>query len=49
MNEAMRDWVTHIDDTFYVVGTVAGPHPYPQIVREFQRIIGKEAKEQILK
>lgn len=49
MNEAMRDWVTHIDDTFYVVGTVAGPHPYPQIVREFQRIIGKEAKKQILK
>jgi len=46
LNEAMRDWVTNIDDTFYIIGTVAGPHPYPMMVRDFQSIIGKEAKEQ---
>lgn len=48
MNEAMRYWVTHVRDTFYVIGTVAGPHPYPQMVRDFQSIIGREAKQQIL-
>jgi len=48
MNEAMRYWVTHVRDTFYVIGTVAGPHPYPQMVRDFQSIIGREAKEQML-
>lgn len=48
MNEAMRDWVTHIDNTFYIIGTVAGPHPYPQMVRDFQAVIGREAKVQIL-
>lgn len=48
MNEAMRDWVTNIADSFYIIGTAAGPHPYPQMVREFQSIIGREAKEQIL-
>jgi len=48
MNEAMRDWVTNVDDTFYIIGTVAGPHPYPQIVRDFQAIIGREAKQQCL-
>ncbi len=46
MNEAMRDWVTNIDDTFYIIGTVAGPHPYPAMVRDFQSIIGREAKQQ---
>lgn len=46
MNEAMRDWVAHIDDTFYIIGTVAGPHPYPMLVRDFQKIIGEEAKAQ---
>jgi tryptophan synthase beta chain len=46
LNEAMRDWVTNIDDTFYIIGTVAGPHPYPMMVRDFQSVIGKEAKEQ---
>ena len=46
LNEAMRDWVTNIDDTFYIIGTVAGPHPYPMMVRDFQSIIGKETKEQ---
>lgn len=49
MNEALRDWITHIDSTYYLLGTGAGPHPYPQIVREFQKIIGIEAKAQILK
>ena len=49
LNEAMRDWVTHIDDTFYIIGTVAGPHPYPAMVRDFQTIIGREAKQQCLK
>lgn len=47
LNEAMRDWVTNIDNTFYIIGTVAGPHPYPQIVRDFQAIIGQEARKQI--
>ena len=46
MNEAMRDWVTNVDNTFYIIGTVAGPHPYPQLVRDFQSIIGREAKQQ---
>jgi len=46
MNEAMRDWVTHIDDTHYIIGTVAGPHPYPMIVRDFQSVIGREARQQ---
>ncbi|HEB87152.1 MAG TPA: tryptophan synthase subunit beta [Gammaproteobacteria bacterium] len=48
LNEAMRDWVTNIDDTFYIIGTVAGPHPYPAMVRDFQTIIGREARAQIL-
>jgi len=48
MNDAIRHWVTHARDTFYIIGTVAGPHPYPLMVRDFQAIIGKEAKEQIL-
>ncbi len=48
LNEAMRDWVTNIDNTFYIIGTVAGPHPYPTMVRDFQTIIGREAKQQIL-
>jgi len=47
LNEAMRDWVTNIDDTFYIIGTVAGPHPYPAMVRDFQAIIGREARQQI--
>jgi len=46
LNEAMRDWVTNIDNTFYIIGTVAGPHPYPMMVRDFQSVIGKEVKEQ---
>ena len=46
LNEAMRDWVTNIDHTFYIIGTVAGPHPYPMMVRDFQSVIGKEAKQQ---
>ncbi|WP_370551969.1 tryptophan synthase subunit beta [Haliea sp. E1-2-M8] len=48
MNEAMRDWVTNVDDTFYVIGTVAGPHPYPMLVRDFQCVIGREARAQSL-
>jgi tryptophan synthase beta chain len=48
MNEALRDWVTNVDSTFYCIGTVAGPHPYPMMVRDFQSIIGKETREQIL-
>ncbi len=48
LNEAMRDWVTNIDDTFYIIGTVAGPHPYPAMVRDFQTIIGRESRAQIL-
>lgn len=47
MNDALRDWVTNVDDTFYLIGTVAGPHPYPAMVRDFQSIIGKETREQI--
>jgi len=47
LNEAMRDWVTRIDDTFYIIGTVAGPHPYPMMVRDFQSVIGKECLEQM--
>ena len=46
MNEAMRDWVTNVDNTYYIIGTVAGPHPYPMLVRDFQAIIGREAKAQ---
>lgn len=49
MNEAIRDWVTNVDDTFYVIGSVAGPHPYPMMVRDFQAVIGKEARKQVLK
>nr|WP_207754222.1 tryptophan synthase subunit beta [Caldicoprobacter guelmensis] len=48
VNEAIRDWVTRIEDTFYVIGSVVGPHPYPTMVREFQKVIGEEAKAQIL-
>ena len=48
LNEALRDWVSNVDSTFYVIGTVAGPHPYPMLVRDFQRIIGDETKRQIL-
>ena len=47
LNEAMRDWVTNVDDTFYIIGTVAGPHPYPAMVRDFQTVIGREARRQI--
>lgn len=49
MNEAMRDWITNVSDTFYIIGSVAGPHPYPLMVRDFQSVIGRETKEQILK
>ncbi|RRJ84923.1 tryptophan synthase subunit beta [Aestuariirhabdus litorea] len=48
MNEAMRHWVTNVDDTFYIIGTVAGPHPYPKLVRDFQSVIGREARAQCL-
>ena len=48
MNEALRDWVTRVDDTFYIIGTVAGPHPYPMLVRDFQSVIGREARVQSL-
>lgn len=48
LNEAMRDWVTNVDNTFYILGTVAGPHPYPQMVRDYQSVIGREAREQII-
>jgi tryptophan synthase beta chain len=48
MNEAMRDWVANVHDTFYIIGTAAGPHPYPELVREFQSVIGREAREQLL-
>ena len=47
LNEAMRDWVTNVENTFYIIGTVAGPHPYPMMVRDFQSVIGREAKEQM--
>jgi len=49
MNEAMRQWVTHVRDTFYVIGSTAGPHPYPMMVRDFQSVIGEETKRQIIK
>ncbi|WP_152046623.1 tryptophan synthase subunit beta [Aureimonas psammosilenae] len=48
MNEALRDWVTNVDSTYYLIGTAAGPHPYPELVREFQSVIGVEAKEQMM-
>ncbi len=48
MNEALRDWVTNVDDTFYIIGTAAGPHPYPQLVRDLQSVIGREVKEQMM-
>jgi len=48
LNEALRDWVTNVDNTFYIIGTVAGPHPYPAMVRDFQAIIGREAKQQCI-
>lgn len=48
MNEALRDWVTNVDDTFYIIGTVAGPAPYPELVRDFQSVIGREARQQML-
>ncbi len=48
MNEALRDWVTNVEDTYYIIGTAAGPHPYPAMVRDFQSVIGREAREQIL-
>ena len=48
MNEALRHWVAHVDDTFYIIGTAAGPHPYPEMVRDFQSVIGKEVLEQIV-
>src|SRR5690606_11096676 len=47
LNEAMRDWVTNVENTFYIIGTVAGPHPYPMMVREFQTVIGNECIEQM--
>ena len=47
MNEALRDWVANVDDTFYIIGTAAGPHPYPELVRDFQSVIGKEARQQM--
>lgn len=49
MNEALRDWVTNVEDTFYIIGTVAGPHPFPAMVRDFQSVIGREVRAQILK
>jgi tryptophan synthase beta chain len=49
MNEALRDWVANVHDTFYIIGTAAGPHPYPELVRDFQSVIGKEARQQMLK
>ena len=49
MNEALRDWVTNVNDTFYIIGTAAGPHPYPTMVRDFQSIIGKEVRSQLIK
>ncbi len=48
MNEALRDWVTNVENTYYLIGTAAGPHPYPQLVRDFQAVIGRECREQIL-
>jgi tryptophan synthase beta chain len=48
MNDALRDWVANVENTFYIIGTVAGPHPYPQMVRDFQSIIGREVREQLM-
>src|SRR5690606_37855201 len=48
LNEAMRDWVTHVADTFYIIGTVAGPHPYPLLVRDFNAVVSREARAQVL-
>jgi tryptophan synthase beta chain len=48
MNEALRDWVANVHDTFYIIGTAAGPHPYPELVRDFQSVIGREARQQVL-
>lgn len=48
MNEALRDWVTNVEDTYYIIGTVAGPHPFPAMVRDFQSVIGREVREQII-
>ena len=48
MNEALRDWVSNVDDTYYLIGTAAGPHPYPKMVRTFQSIIGEEVKQQCI-
>jgi len=48
LNEALRDWVTNVDNTFYIIGTVAGPHPYPQMVRDFNAVVGREARAQML-
>ncbi|MGB2270360.1 MAG: tryptophan synthase subunit beta [Cycloclasticus pugetii] len=48
LNEALRDWVTNIDDTYYIIGTIAGPHPYPAMVRDFQTVIGRESREQMI-
>ena len=48
LNEALRDWVTNVEDTFYIIGTVAGPHPYPMLVRDFQSVIGREARQQMI-
>ena len=48
MNEALRDWVTNVDNTFYIIGTVAGPHPYPELVRDFNAVVGREARRQSL-
>jgi tryptophan synthase beta chain len=48
MNEALRDWVTNVEDTYYLIGTAAGPHPYPELVREFQSVIGRETKQQLM-
>ncbi len=47
MNEALRDWVANVEDTFYIIGTAAGPHPYPAMVRDFQSVIGNEVREQM--
>ena len=48
MNEALRDWVTNVENTYYLIGTAAGPHPYPEMVRDFQSVIGNETREQIM-
>ena len=48
MNEALRDWVTNVEDTYYLIGSAAGPHPYPEMVRDLQRVIGEEARSQVL-